>query len=41
MFGVGGSGREISKGRIVPPGANLSDENEDVEVDDEEGMEIN
>lgn len=40
-FGVGGSGREISKGRVVPPGANLGDENEDVEVDDDEGMEIN
>lgn len=40
-LGVGGSGRIVSKGRTAPPGVPLTEEMEDVEVDEDEGMEMN
>ena len=39
-FGVGGSGRVISKGRPLVPGPQPGDEMESVEGDEDEGMEI-
>ena len=40
-FGVGGSGRTVTKGRSATFGLNLGDEMEDVDGDDDEGMEMN
>lgn len=41
-FGVGGSGRDITKaGRAATPGVNVGDEIEEVDVEEDEGMEIN
>lgn len=40
-FGVGGSGCDFSKGRGVTRPPNFSDETEDADADDDEGMEIN
>ncbi|MCJ1355317.1 MAG: hypothetical protein MMC33_005308 [Icmadophila ericetorum] len=39
-FGVGGSGRIVSKGRPLIPGPQAGDEMESVEGDEDEGMEI-
>lgn len=40
-FGVGGSGRDLSKGRAVARDTIVIDDTEEAEVDDDEGMEIN
>lgn len=40
-FGVGGSGRHISKGRAALPGAQLGEDMDDTDGDDGEGMEMN
>lgn len=42
-FGFGGSGRDLSKGgrAMTPGGANIGDDTEEVDVDEDEGMEIN
>lgn len=40
-LGVGGSGRIILKGRTATPGMPLGEEMEDVEGDEDEGMEMN
>ena len=42
-FGVGGSGREIisKAGNATTPGVNVGDDTEDVDADEDEGMEIN
>lgn len=41
-FGVGGSGRDLAKaGRAMTPGAALTDDTEDADADEDEGMEIN
>lgn len=41
-FGVGGSGRDVSKaGRATTPGVNVGDDTEDVDADEDEGMDIN
>ena len=40
-FGVGGSGRNMSKGRASTPGIQLGEEMEDVEAEEDEGMEMN
>ena len=40
-FGIGGSGRHVSKGRAAIPGAQLGEDMEDMDGDDDEGMEMN
>ncbi|KAL9117779.1 MAG: hypothetical protein Q9187_005678 [Circinaria calcarea] len=40
-FGVGGSGRHISKGRAALPGAQHGEDMDDTDGDDGEGMEMN
>ena len=39
-FGVGGSGRNLNKGRVLIPEAQMSEEMEDVEGEEDEGMEM-
>ena len=39
-FGVGGSGRILNKGRLLLPEAQMSEEMEDVEGEEDEGMEM-
>jgi hypothetical protein len=40
-FGFGGFGRDMSKGRAITPGANVGDDTEEIDADEDEGMEIN